>query len=118
MELYEIVKFTHKPVKGEEYFEPEVITATMDKNLAEKMLEIYKSNQGENESYNIRTLREPKAVPFNSASSCCEHCPTCNSYTRCLLTILEHPNEIIRCIHFGRLKEYKLRRMNDENKGE
>jgi hypothetical protein len=114
MEIYEIVKFVHKPVKGEEYFEPEVITATMDKELAEQMLSIYKSNQGENEAYHIRTLREPKAVPFNDEPQFYQHCQACNSYHRCLLTILEHPAEMIRCINFGRLKEYKIRRMNYE----
>lgn len=64
MELYEIVKFTHKPTKGEEYFEPEVITATMDENIAEQMLEIYKSNQNINEAYVIRTVRVPKRMEF------------------------------------------------------
>ena len=64
MELYEIVKFTHKPVKGEEYFEPEIITATMDENIAEQMLEIYKSSQNINEAYQIRTVRVPKRMEF------------------------------------------------------
>lgn len=62
MELYEIVKFTHNPTIKEDYFEPEVITATMDKDLAEKMLTIYKSDQKMYESYLIRTVREPKIV--------------------------------------------------------
>lgn len=118
MELYEIVKFTHKPIKGEEYFEPEVITATMDRDLAERMLAIYKSNQGGNESYRIRTLKESEPAHLNFESKSYEHCKTCNSYNRCLLTILERPNEMIRCIRFGGLKEYQIRRTNDENKSE
>ena len=64
MELYEIVKFTHKPVKGEEYFEPEVITATMDKELAENMLGIYRYNQNINEAYDIRTVRVSERMEF------------------------------------------------------
>lgn len=61
MELYEIIKFIRKPMLREEYFEPVVITSAMDKNFVYKMLEIYKANQNENESYQIRTLTLPEA---------------------------------------------------------
>ena len=103
MELYEIVKFTRKPSRGEEYFEPEVITATMDKDVAEKMLTIYKQYQKMHESYQIRTLKELEAVPLLPAP---EHCVTCNSYCRCVDTIETRPNEMIRCIFFGGLRNY------------
>ena len=102
MELYEIVKFTHKPIKGEEYFEPEVITATMDKNAAEQMLEIYRQNANEDESYQIRTLRELEPQPFKSY----EHCLSCNSYDRCKDYVINHPNAMMRCMNFGELKKY------------
>lgn len=61
MELYEIIKFIRKPMTREDYFEPVVITSTMDKNLIYKMLDIYKANQNENESYQIRTMSLPEA---------------------------------------------------------
>jgi hypothetical protein len=108
MELYEIVKFTHKPTKGEDYFEPEVITATMDKDLAEKMLTIYKSNQKMHESYQIRTVREPKTVSFFDPT----HCEFCNSYCRCVDTIETRPDAMIRCIRFGELRRHIK---NEEN---
>lgn len=103
MELYEIVKFTHKLVKGEEYFEPEVITATMDKNMAEKMLEIYKQHQNTNESYQLRTLKEIEKVSFTSDPI---HCLSCNSYDRCVNTIKNYPDVMIRCIAFGELQKF------------
>lgn len=116
MELYEIVK-TEIIERHSGYYDGKtsVITATMDKDLAEQMLSIYKSNQSSNESYSIRTLREPKVEHLNYDPISCERCPTCNGYTRCLLTILENPKEMIRCMYFGRLKEYKTKRMIDEN---
>lgn len=103
MELYEIVKFTRKPTKGEEYFEPEVITATMDKELAENMLLIYKSNQKMHEAYHIRTLREPEVVPFISDPT---YCLSCDSYLGCVDIIEKRPNVMVKCINFGKLKEY------------
>ena len=103
MELYEIVKFTRKPTKGEEYFEPEVITATMDKNMAEQMLAIYKQHQKMHEAYHIRILREPKVATFTSTPT---HCLACNSYLKCVDTIEKRPNELIRCIRFGELQRY------------
>lgn len=108
MELYEILKFTRKPTIREDYFEPEVITATMDKDLAEKMLTIYKSNQKMHESYQIRTVREPEIVSFSAPT----HCMACNSYYRCVDTIETHPNTMIRCIRFGELRRYIK---NEEN---
>ena len=103
MELYEIVKFTRKPTKGEEYFEPDVITATMDKDIAEKMLEIYKQNQKMHESYQIRTLREPDVISFTRPPI---HCAECNGYCRCVDTIETKPSARIRCIFFGELQRY------------
>lgn len=103
MELYEIVKFTHKPTKGVDYFEPEVITATMDKDMAENMLTIYKQHQKMHESYQLRTLKELEAVAFNPVP---EHCATCNSYYRCMDTIESRPNEMMRCFFFGQLRRY------------
>ena len=102
MELYEIVKLTHKPYKGTDYFEPEVITATMDKDLAEKMLKIYQSNQNMNESYQIRTLKEPEVFTFDTGI---EHCSACNSYCHCVDIIENHPNTMVRCIRFGNLQK-------------
>ena len=119
MELYEIIR-TDIIDRSDFYYTGNdyVITATMDKDLAERMLTIYESNQRDNEAYKIRTLRSPEAVSLNNNTNVCEHCEMCNSYNRCLLTILERPNEMIRCIHFGKLKENKTRRMNYENKYE
>ena len=105
MEIYEIVKYTHNPKFGTEYFKTEIITATVDKELAEQMLTIYRSNQGMDEAYQIRTLREPKVASLNSESDWYNRCTSCNSYNRCVMTILEHPEEMIRCMHFGKLKE-------------
>lgn len=106
MELYEIVKFIRKPIKGEEYFEPVVVTATMDKQIAEQMLEIYQQNADENESYRIRTLRELKPQPFDYFSTAYEHCLACKSYNTCKDVALNQPNNSIRCINFGGLKKY------------
>ena len=56
MELYEIVHW--KSYLGRsDYGQTSVITATMDKDMAEKMLEIYRYNQSTDESYEIRTVR-------------------------------------------------------------
>jgi hypothetical protein len=59
MELYEIVRTEIFEYHGNRCYTAKnsVITATMDKDMAEKMLEIYKHNQNGNESYEIRTLR-------------------------------------------------------------
>ena len=60
MELYEIVKTEQEWCpRGYGYYvqKTSVITTTMDKDMAEKMLEIYKHNQSMDESYEIRTLR-------------------------------------------------------------
>jgi hypothetical protein len=59
MELYEIVRTEIFEYHGHRCYTARtmVITATMDKDMAEKMLEIYKHNQGMDESYEIRTLR-------------------------------------------------------------
>lgn len=103
MELYEIVKFTRKPTKGEEYFDPTVITATMDKDMAENMLDIYRQHQKMHESYQIRTLKEPMVASFIGHPL---HCFTCNDYHRCVNTIETNPNAMMRCMFFGELQRY------------
>lgn len=60
MALYEIMKteFALVPGRPGHYVQKtSVITSTMDKDMAEKMLEIYRHNQSDDESYEIRTLR-------------------------------------------------------------
>ena len=58
MEIYEIVK---DEIFGSSEFgcfsRSSVITATMDKDMAEQMLAIYKHNCGEYERYNIRIIQ-------------------------------------------------------------
>ena len=65
MELYEII---HEQIfsrfDGEYTSKSTIITATMDKNMAEKMLKIYRANCGVDEAYNIRTVREPEIKEF------------------------------------------------------
>ena len=60
MDLYEIVKMTRNAISAGNMFGTitTVVTATMDKKVAEQMLTIYQQNANENESYQIRTLRE------------------------------------------------------------
>jgi hypothetical protein len=60
MELYEIIRISTYPCGNYICTSTNVITATMDKDMAEKMLIIYKQNQNEDESYQLRTLREPE----------------------------------------------------------
>ena len=65
MELYEIVYWTTFRYNGSICYttaKPLVITATMDRSIAEKMFEIYKHNQGDDEAYEIRTLRISEPV--------------------------------------------------------
>lgn len=67
MELYEIVKIEREWYsRGYGYYVPKtsVITATTDKDMAEKMLEIYKHNQSDDESYQIRTLRISEPIKW------------------------------------------------------
>ena len=65
MELYEIVKQDIIERFPNDYTsKTSVITATMDKDMAEQMLSIYKQNCGINESYAIRTVREIKPILF------------------------------------------------------
>ena len=63
MRLYEIVKTESVYIdRGYGYYNDKtsVITATTDKDVAEKMLEIYRHNQSDNESYQIRELKIPE----------------------------------------------------------
>ena len=65
MELYEIVHWTTFNYHDHLCYttaKPSVITATMDKDIAEKMLEVYKHNQSADEAYEIRTLRISEPV--------------------------------------------------------
>lgn len=64
MELYEIVRYEVVEYHGHLCYtaRTSVVTSTMDKDTAEKMLEIYKYNQSGNESYEIRTLRMPGKI--------------------------------------------------------
>lgn len=108
MEIYEIVRTEILERHGNGWYtgRPSVITATMDKYMAERMLDIYKQNQSENESYEIRTIsaREPEHL---------NGCVNCNSYNRCLTHIDEHPGDMIRCVRFGDLVEYVQNRGNE-----
>lgn len=100
MELYEIVKTDIIERFPNGYSSrPSVITATMDKDMAEQMLSIYRHNCGDNESYDIRIIQAPNRNNY-------EHCIKCNSFNRCVDTIHLRPNEMIRCIRFGELKQY------------
>lgn len=62
MELYEIVHWETFEYHGHTCYtgRTSVVTATMDKDVAEKMLEIYRHNQSDNEAYEIRTVRISK----------------------------------------------------------
>ena len=64
MELYEIVRWEIFEYHSRTCYtgRTSVVTATMDKEMAEKMLEIYKYNQSDNEAYEIRTVRISKPV--------------------------------------------------------
>ena len=100
MELYEIVKKDIIERYPNGYAsKPSVITATMDKDMAEQMLSIYRHNRSDNEEYDIRIVQAPNRNNY-------EFCLNCNSFNRCVSTIHLHPNEMIRCIRFGELKEY------------
>lgn len=58
MELYELIKveFT-RPTPYYLIEKSTVITASMDKDMIGRMLDIYRENQGEDEAYEIRTVR-------------------------------------------------------------
>lgn len=61
MELYEIIKVTLTRLGGHTVqTKPSVITAVIDKDLAYKMLDIYRANEGEGNAYKIRTVRTPE----------------------------------------------------------
>lgn len=104
MELYEIVKTEIREWYNENCYtsKPSIITATMDKDMAEQMLSIYRQNCGVNEAYDIRTVREPQIAYMDGY----EHCKACNSFNTCVRTIREQPNTMIGCIRFGELKKY------------
>lgn len=103
MELYEIVKTDIMERYPNGYSgKPSVITATMDKDMADQMLSIYRQNCGQNEAYDIRIVREPQIAYMDGY----EHCKACNSFNTCVNTIYNHPGTMIRCIRFGELKKY------------
>ena len=63
MELYELIKVEY--VRPRPHYLTEqstVITASMDKEMIEQMLDIYRENQDEDEAYYIRTVRISKPV--------------------------------------------------------
>ena len=63
MELYELIKVEYIRLKPRYITEKStIITASMDKEMIERMLDIYRENQGEDEAYEIRTVRMPKSV--------------------------------------------------------
>ena len=107
MELYEIVRITKNPIITENVPSGiiSVITATMNKDLAERMVTIYQQNANEDESYQIRTLRELEAQPFDYLPTAYECCLLCESYNKCKDVALNQPNNSIRCINFGALKK-------------
>ena len=108
MELYEVVKITNNSIIAKNVPNGiiSVITATMDRQIAEQMLEIYRQNADENESYQIRTLRKLEAQPFDYGSVSYERCLSCNSYDRCKDFVINHPNAMMRCMNFDELKKY------------
>lgn len=65
MELYEI---RHEQIlsrfDGMYTSKSTIITATMDKDMAEKMLKIYRANCGIDEAYDMRVIREPEIKEF------------------------------------------------------
>lgn len=65
MKLYEIIKTTFTLYNEKIYTEKKtVITSSMDKEMIDNMLEIYRSNQSTNEAYEIRTVRIPEPMKF------------------------------------------------------
>lgn len=101
MELYEIIKTKIIERYENSYLgQPSVVTATMDKAMAEQMLAIYKHNCGENEEYEIRTVTAPQILHTY------ECCKSCNSFSKCVSVIREISDVMIRCIRFGELKQY------------
>ena len=109
MELYEIIKTEIQLRYSDSRIgQSSVITATMDKTMAEQMLAIYKYNCGENEEYEIRTVKAPQILHTY------ECCKSCNSFSTCVSVIRETPDVMIRCIRFGELKQY----IEEENDNE
>ena len=66
MEIYEII---HRQFElwhdGLHISKHTVITATMDKDMAEKMLKIYRASCKMDEAYDMRVIREPEIKEFN-----------------------------------------------------
>ncbi len=66
MEIYEIIHFAFKSTPyGVCSVKTTVITATMDKDMAEKMFQIYRANCKMDEAYDMRIIREPEIKEFN-----------------------------------------------------
>lgn len=65
MEIYEII---HHQIQsrfdGGHISKSTVITATMDKDMAEKMFQIYRANCKMDEAYDMRIIREPEIKEF------------------------------------------------------
>lgn len=49
------------------------------------------------------TNNESQTDPFMPSEVVCL---TCNSYAACMDTIINHPDTVVRCIHFGFLNKY------------
>ena len=63
MELYELIKVEF--IRPRPHYLTEkstVITASMDKEMIERMLDIYRGNQDEDEAYEMRTVRMPRTI--------------------------------------------------------
>lgn len=113
MELYEIVKY--KEEKNTQHlgvFKEQVLTVVTDRKLAEKMLEIYQSNQREDEAYKIITVQKSEAKPFTYRYT---PCSSCNSYAKCVNFIKTRPDVMIRCIGFGALRDYINKKENNND---
>ena len=104
MELYEIVKYKEdKHTQHLGVFKEQVLTVVTDRDLAERMLEIYQSTQKTDEAYKIITVRKSESKPFNRIP---RHCASCGSYDVCVNMIKTRPNEMMRCMCFGELRDY------------
>lgn len=65
MEIYEIIRHQiQSSFDGGYISKPTVITATMDKDMAEKMFQIYRANCKIDEVYDMRVIREPEIKEF------------------------------------------------------
>ena len=65
MEIYEIIHHQiQSQFDGGYISKSTVITSTMDKDMVEKMLQIYRANCKIDEAYDMRVIREPEIKEF------------------------------------------------------